>query len=608
MDGAGSVNGAAESGGSGADGAVGSGVAESAGAAGRRGSLPRGERLADWADGRLGIYGLAKANMRKVFPDHPSFLLGEICLYSFIVLILTGTYLTLFFEPSMVEVVYDGSYEPLNGVLMTRAFESTLEISFDVRGGLLIRQIHHWAALVFVTGMLVHMMRVFFTGAYRKPREVNWLFGWTLLFLGIITGLTGYSLPDDLLSGTGVRFAQGAILSIPIVGTYISFFLFGGEFPGFDIIPRFFPIHVLLLPGIMLGLVAAHLILVFYHKHTQFPGPGKKQESVVGMPFLPVYMAKAGGFFFLVFGVLTIMGGIAQINPVWAFGPYRPDLVTTGAQPDWYLGFSEGLIRVMPGWEINLWGHTLIPGVFIPFTLFPVILLAIGLYPFVESWITGDKREHHLLDRPRNAPVRTGLGVAWLSLYVVLLIGGGNDIVATHLHLSINAITWFVRVGFFVVPVLAFYVTKRICLALQLRDRDKVLHGRETGTIKRLPHGEFIEVHEPLARDQLYSLTQHEQPRAYEIGPLVDAGGVRRRVTVAQRVRARLARGLYGPDTHVPKPTPEEYLEHRAHDGHDDHGGHGGHGGQVGHSAQEELPERPAQGEPQEVTGGESRH
>ncbi|MGW2049440.1 cytochrome bc1 complex cytochrome b subunit [Streptomyces sp. NPDC001858] len=539
----------------------------------RRGEPGKGEKVADWADSRLGLYAVAKANLRKVFPDHWSFMLGEICLYSFLVLILTGVYLTLFFEASSAEVVYNGSYVPLQGITMTRAYESTLDISFDVRGGLLIRQIHHWAALVFVTGMLVHMMRVFFTGAFRKPREINWLFGWTLLFLGILTGLTGYSLPDDLLSGTGVRFADGAILSIPIVGTYLSFFLFGGEFPGHDIIARFFPIHVLLLPGIMLGLVVAHLILVFFHKHTQYPGPGRDQKSVVGMPFMPVYMAKAGGFFFLVFGVLALMGGVASINPVWAFGPYRPDLVTTGAQPDWYLGFSEGLIRVMPGWEINAWGHTLALGVLIPFSLFPLILLAIGLYPFIEAWITGDKREHHILDRPRNAPVRTGLGVAWLTLYAVLLIGGGNDIVATHLHLSINAITWFVRVSVFAGPVLAFMVTKRICLGLQLRDRDKVLHGRETGTIKRLPHGEYVEVHEPLGQAELFTLTQHEQEPPYAIGPLVDHNGVRRPVTAAQRVRARLARAMFGQDTHVPKPTPEEYRELTSGSGHS--GGHG---------------------------------
>ncbi|MEU5897416.1 MULTISPECIES: cytochrome bc complex cytochrome b subunit [Streptomyces] len=537
-----------------------SGRSERTGTTARPPRPGKGERIADWADGRLGINTLAKSQMRKIFPDHWSFMFGEICLYSFIILILTGTYLTLFFDPSMSEVTYDGAYVPLKGIQMSRAYESTVDLSMEVRGGLLIRQIHHWAALVFVAGMLVHMMRVFFTGAFRKPRELNWLFGWTLLFLGIITGLTGYSLPDDMLSGTGIRFAQGAILATPVIGTYLSFFLFGGEFPGEDIIPRLYAIHILLLPGIMLGLVVVHLILVFYHKHTQFAGPGKTEKNVVGAPLLPVYVAKAGGFFFLVFGVLAIMGAVASINPVWQIGPYRPDLVSTGAQPDWYLGFSEGLIRVMPSWEINAWGHTLNLGVFIPFALFPIILLAIGVYPFIESWVKGDRREHHIADRPRNAPVRTGLGVAWLALFGVLMVGGGNDLWATHFHLSINAITWFVRVGFFVVPVLAFVVTHRICLGLQRRDHDKVLHGRETGTIKRLPHGEYVEIHERLPQAELYRLTAHEQPRPYEIGPVVDANGVTRKVRPSERLRARLARAMYGPGAQVPKATPEEYL------------------------------------------------
>ncbi|WP_329125578.1 cytochrome bc1 complex cytochrome b subunit [Streptomyces sp. NBC_01465] len=528
----------------------------------------RGERLADWADSRVGLRQIAKANLRKIFPDHWSFMLGEICLYSFIVLILTGIYLTLFFEPSGAEVVYHGSYAPLNGVRMTRAYESTVDISMDVRGGLLIRQIHHWAALVFVAGMLLHMMRVFFTGAFRKPREVNWLLGWTLLMLALITGLTGYSLPDDLLSGTGIRFAQGAILSVPVVGTYLSFFLFGGEFPGHDIIERLYPVHVLLLPGIMLGLVVAHLILVFYHKHTQFAGPGRTEKNVVGAPFMPIYMAKAGGMFFLVFGVLSVMGAIASINPVWLMGPYRPDYVSTGAQPDWYLGFSEGLIRVMPGWEINAWGHTLQLGVFIPFSLFPLIMMLIAVYPFIEAWVTGDRDEHHIAERPRNAPTRTALGAAWLALYAVLLIGGGNDLWATRFHLSINSITWFVRIAFFLAPVVAFVVTRRFCQGLQLRDRELALHGRESGTLKRLPHGEFVEVHEPLTQAQLHKLTAHEQPRPFELGPLVDANGVVRKVKRSDRLRARLAHAMYGPGSQVPKVTVEEY---KALDGGDQH-------------------------------------
>ncbi|WP_030020853.1 cytochrome b [Streptomyces monomycini] len=534
----------------------------------RRGQAPRGERIADWADGRLGIYSLAKSNMRKIFPDHWSFMLGEICLYSFIIIILTGVYLTLFFHPSMAEVTYHGSYVPMHGIRMTQAFESTLDISFDVRGGLLIRQIHHWAALVFLGAMMVHMMRVFFTGAFRKPREVNWLFGFLLLVLGMFTGFTGYSLPDDLLSGTGVRFIEGVILAMPLVGSYLQMFIFGGEFPGHDIIPRFFTVHVLLLPGIMLGLLVAHLILVFYHKHTQFPGAGKTNKNVVGMPLLPVYMAKAGGFFFLVFGVISVIAAVASINPVWAIGPYRPDQVSTGAQPDWYMGFAEGLVRVMPGWEWDIWGHTINFGVLIPILIFPLVLVAIAVYPFVESWVTGDKREHHILDRPRNAPTRTGFGVAWLTAYLIMLIGGGNDLWATHFHLSLNALTWFVRIGFFVGPVVAFIVTKRICLGLQRRDRDKVLHGRESGIIKRLPHGEFIEVHEPLNQEQLHTLTQHDQPKPFEIGPEVDENGVERKVKRTTKLRAKLSKGYYGEDNVIPKPTPEEYKEITSGHGH----------------------------------------
>ncbi|WP_435882328.1 cytochrome bc1 complex cytochrome b subunit [Streptomyces umbrinus] len=526
-----------------------------------------GQRVADWFDGRLGTHSLGKKYLRKVFPDHWSFLLGEICLYSFVILILTGVYLTLFFHPSMNEVTYHGSYVPLNGVRMSEAYASTLDISFDVRGGLLIRQIHHWAALIFIAGMLMHMMRHFFTGSFRKPREVNWLFGWTLLFLGLFEGLFGYSLPDDLLSGTGMRFVDGAILSVPIVGTYLSFFLFGGEFPGHDIIGRFYSLHILVIPGIMAALVVAHLILVVYHKHTQFPGPGKTERNVVGAPFMPVYMAKAGGFFFLVFGVIALISAVASINPVWSYGPYRADQVSTGAQPDWYLGFAEGLVRIMPGWEINIAGHTLVLGVLIPIVVFPLLLIFIGAYPFLESWITGDKREHHLLDRPRNRPIRTSIGTAWISIYLILLAGGGNDIVATRFHLSINTVTWAVRIALFVVPVIVFVATRRICLGLQLRDRELVLHGRETGVIKRLPHGEYVELHRPLSPAELHTLTQHEQPRPLEIGPAEDENGVpspNRRMPLL-RLRARLSRALYGEGTQVAKPTAEEYREaHRS--------------------------------------------
>lgn len=524
-----------------------------------------GVKAADWADGRLGLYRMGRSglfNLRKVFPDHWSFMLGEVALYSFIIIILTGVYLTLFFTPSMGEVVYHGTYTPLNGIPMSEAYKSTVDISFDVRGGLLIRQIHHWAALVFVAAMMVHMFRVFFTGAFRKPREINWMFGFLLLVLGLVDGFLGYSLPDDLLSGTGVRFMEGAILSVPIVGSYIAMFLFGGAFPGTDMVPRFFTLHVLLIPGLMFGLLAVHLILVFYHKHTQWPGAGKSEKNVVGMPLMPIYMAKAGGFFFVVFGILSVVSAVATINPIWQLGPFKPNMVSTNAQPDWYMGFSEGLIRIMPGWEINFWGHTLVLGVFIPLMVFGLVLVSVAVYPFIEGWVTGDKREHHILDRPRNAPVRTGLGAAWISEFLLLMVGGGNDLWATHFDLSINTVTWICRIGFFVLPVLVFMITKRWCMALQRRDRDLVLHGRESGVIKRLPHGEFMEEHEPLSQAELYPLVQHDQQKPVELPPREDENGVRRKISPVTKLRARLTKFFFSSEvSQIEKPTAEEYKE-----------------------------------------------
>ena len=333
---------------------------------------------ATWADDRLGLATIAKKQIRKVFPDHWSFMLGEIALWSFVVLLLTGVFLTLWFKPSMAEVTYMGSYDQLRGLHMSEAYASTLEISFDVRGGLLMRQMHHWAAMLFIAAMFVHMMRVFFTGAFRKPRELNWVIGGLLLMLGILEGFAGYSLPDDLLSGTGLRIADGLMKSIPVLGTYVSFFAFGGEFPGDDIIPRLYTVHVLLIPGLLLALIGAHMLLLVYHKHTQWAGPGRTEENVVGFPMMPVYAAKAGGFFFIVFGVTALMGGLMQINPVWRFGPYNPAEVTAGSQPDWYMGVAEGLLRIMPGWETELFGFTLSWNVFIPGVVAPGIIFASG--------------------------------------------------------------------------------------------------------------------------------------------------------------------------------------------------------------------------------------
>ncbi|GLW21161.1 cytochrome bc complex cytochrome b subunit [Microbispora triticiradicis] len=453
-------------------------------------------------DDRLGAGNFLKRNLRKVFPDHWSFLLGEIALYSFVILLLTGTFLTFWFKPSMGEVNYLGNYAPLYDVRMSEAYASSLHISFDVRGGLLVRQMHHWAALLFVAGMTAHALRIFFTGAYRKPRELNWLIGVGLLTLALLEGLTGYSLPDDLLSGAGLRITQGVAQSIPIVGTYISFFLFGGEYPGHDVIPRFYTIHILLIPGILLALISAHMILMWVQKHTQMPGKARTEKNVVGAPFYPAFMAKSGAFFLFTFGVIALLGTFAQINPIWLFGPYNPANISAGSQPDWYMGFLEGALRLMPAWEINFLGHTVTFSVLIP-ALVPmgIIMTGLALYPFLEQWVTGDRREHHVCDRPRNNPHRTSIGISAITFYGILWLLGANDEISANFHIDLYTTTWFGRFAVFIGPAIAYWITYRTCIGLQRKDAEVLSHGVESGVIKRMPNGQYIEVHTPPAED-----------------------------------------------------------------------------------------------------------
>ena len=466
-------------------------------------------------------YHLAKGlrhQMNKVFPTHWSFLLGEIALYSFIILLLSGVYLTLFFDPSMTEVAYNGSFKNLQGVQMSRAFATTLDISFDVRGGLFVRQLHHWAALVFVASVMVHMFRIFFTGAFRRPREANWIIGALLLILGMFEGFFGYSLPDDLLSGTGVRATlSGIVLSVPVMGTWLHWALFGGEFPGDVIVPRMYTLHILLLPGIMLALIGAHLALVRYQKHTQFPGVRRKETNVVGVRIMPYFALKASAFFILVTGVIALMSGLFQINPIWNIGPYNPAQVSAGSQPDWYLAWADGLLRVFPAWELYLGNYT-VPAVFFAGAVWMPILFALLIgYPFIERKLSKDTAHHNLLQRPRDVPVRTSIGIMALSFFMVVEASGFNDIIADHFDISLNATTWAGRIGILVVPPLAYFITYRLCIGLQRADREVLEHGVETGIIKRLPHGEFIEIHQPLGGVDDHG---HAVPLEYQGAPV----------------------------------------------------------------------------------------
>jgi ubiquinol-cytochrome c reductase cytochrome b subunit len=458
-----------------------------------------------------------RKQFNKVFPTHWSFMLGEVALYSFIVLLLSGTYLALFFDPSMAEVTYDGVFENLRGVHMTRAYESALDISFEVRGGLFVRQVHHWAALLFMAAMIAHMFRTFFTGAFRKPREANWVIGILLVFIGTFEGFTGYSLPDDLLSGTGLRIASGITLSVPVIGTWTHWALFGGEFPGTEIIPRLYIIHVLLLPGILLALIAVHVGLVWYQKHTQFPGPGRTEGNVVGVRILPAFAAKGGAFFAVSVGVMGLMGGLLQINPIWHLGPYNPSQISAGSQPDFYMGWSDGMARLFPAWEIYLGDYTIPAAFWATAAFLPVIFVLAGAYPWIEARFTKDKALHNLLQRPRDVPVRTSLGAMAIMFYFVLLVSSANDWFAYFFDVSLNATTWMGRIGLLILPPITYYVTYRICIGLQKGDRAVLEHGIETGIIKRLPHGEFIEVHQPLAGVDAHG---HPIPLEYQGAPV----------------------------------------------------------------------------------------
>jgi ubiquinol-cytochrome c reductase cytochrome b subunit len=433
-----------------------------------QGAIDRFERGERWLDERLGTTSFARVALRKVFPDHWSFLLGEIALFCLVVLIFTGVFLSFFFTPDTREVTYNGSYVPLKGQQVSAAYDSTMRLSYQVRAGLVMRQTHHWAALVFVAAIVVHLCRVFFTGAFRRPREVNWVIGVTMLLLAMVEGLTGYSLPDDLLSGVGLRITYSVVLAIPVIGTWAAYLLFGGEFPAPDLISRFFVFHVMLIPALLLALVGVHIFILVLQKHTQFPGPGRTERNVVGKRFWPEQVFKSTSLLLLVAAVLAGLGGLAQINPVWQYGPYNPANVSSPAQPDWYLAWADGLLRLGGPWSFKIFGYTVSEN-FWPAILFPGIAFGVlTLWPWIERRLTGDRAEHHLLDRPRDAPARTATGVAGLMLFFIPFLEGGNDILAVLLNVSVETITRILQLSFFIAPAVMWLVTYWTCRSLRV--------------------------------------------------------------------------------------------------------------------------------------------
>jgi ubiquinol-cytochrome c reductase cytochrome b subunit len=459
-------------------------------------SPPEADDTVRWVDERLGAGRMARKALRYVFPEHWSFLLGEVALYAFVFLVLSGTFLALFFAPDIsTHEVYRGPFRELLGTTVTPAYRSSLELSSTVPGGLLMRQAHHWAADVFIAAMVLHLLRVFFTGAFRKPRELVWLLGVLLLGAGIFEGFAGYSLPDDLMSGMGLAIAYGVALSLPLIGGELGSVAWGGQYPGpGSIESRLYIVHVFIVPAVMATLIALHLALVARHHHTQFPGPGRREDNTVGNPMWPGYALRSMGLLFLVAAVLVALGGLVQVNPIWQWGPYELNRSTNGAQPDWYLGWLIGGLRLMPSLDIRVGGLTLVPNPFWGGALFPSLVFGVAaLYPFAERRLARDRDRHHLLDRPRDHPWRTAFGTAFLSWVVLIFFAGSADRVFLALGFSYEGQVLVYRWLVVVVPLVVFAITRRACDELR-RSGVRPLRGGPPAVAQRRPDGGFEEL------------------------------------------------------------------------------------------------------------------
>src|SRR4051794_33084854 len=427
-------------------------------------------RFVRFIDSRSGAAPFIKGTLRYLFPDHWSFLLGEVALYAFIVLVGTGVFLSLFFEPSLAQTVYDGSYGPLRGAEMSHAYKSAVDLSFEVKAGLLFRQTHHWAANIFVAAIVAHLLRVFFTGAFRKPRELTYLVGLAMLFLALLEGYLGYSMVDDLLSGMGLAIGYGAALSAPFVGGNLALLIWGAPYPGdpsFE--SRMYIGHVLLFPAILGLLIGLHLALVTARHHTQFRRvPTQTDRTLVGVPTFPGQAPRSLGLMCAVAAVLFALGGLVQINPIWLWGPYETALGTNGAQPDWYLGWLIGGLRLVPGFDVVIGDRTVIPNPFWGGVLFPLVVVAVlAAWPWLERVATGERGVHNVLDRPRDAPLRTAFGLGFLSWVFLVFFAGSSDRFFVFLGISYEAQIWFWRFGVFVIPAIVAVAAYRSCRALR---------------------------------------------------------------------------------------------------------------------------------------------
>jgi ubiquinol-cytochrome c reductase cytochrome b subunit len=437
---------------------------------------------------------LVRDMLRRDPEDRWAGVFGRIAGYSFAVAVVTGILLLPFFRPSMVSLVYHGSYRWLDGATMSQAYSSVLAISFDERGGLLIRQVHHWSADVFVAAVCLRLLRAFFRGRFSGRALPDWLIWVALLPLGMLAAYTGTILPDDGLSGGSLSVVTGVLLSVPVIGTHLVFWIFGGAPPGHQIIGRDYWLHILVLPAL-----AGALLLLSFRRPLRWPRRTRPD------PLLPFTCA-----------VLVLLGTIAQINPVWLVGPYQPGNVSAGAVPDWYMGFLDGPLRLMPAWELSVAGHplalsVLVPGILVPGAFFTLL----AAYPLLDRRLAGGRGPHLVPDRPQGAARRSAAGAAGITCYGLLWAAAANDQIAFHLHLDIYTVTWFFRVAVLAGPPLAYVLTQRICLGQARRDRDEAEHGHPTGRIVMSPDGGFHEITEPVRPARLEGPASGKKARSH---------------------------------------------------------------------------------------------
>lgn len=333
-----------------------------------------------------------------------------------------------------------------------------------------------------IAALLMQILRVFFTGRFRRPRRLGWLVLFGLLFAGMGAGLTGHLLPDDMLSGNSLAVLDGLLKGVPFVGTELSGLVFQGRYPS-GAIATAYPAHVYVLPAVMVALLAVQAVLGARDKPARIP--------------LGVRAGRHGALFFAVFGVLTLLATTVTVNPIWSYGPARAGNASAGTGALWYLAFLDGAQRLVPpGWEFVWLNRTWTIAILAPVAVSGLFLVTAMLYPFIEPWFAGDRPAYHRPARPRDTPVRTGIGVAGVVFYGVLWAAAGSDTIAFQFDLAVEGVVHTLQAGLFLGPVIAYVLTKRICLGLQLRDRDEALHGHETGRIIQLPSGGYTEVRE----------------------------------------------------------------------------------------------------------------